>query len=216
MGSRLSWPSPTDRAHWLNCMGFPPAFWRTTSLEVISRPGFCATILRNVKHRLHGRFRLDHRRKISEASRQRESLREQGKLKKVISSILQKDTELYALNSLQVEQGLLTDAPTIHNLVTEHFTEWYRAPSNTADWPSLLQDRAAFQTLADSKSIPIHLTQRLWEAFTLPLQHTALQQDLRQALSAPPTLEEFKAAVTHHKGSTAPGASGLTYNMVKG
>ena len=32
----------------------------------------------------------------------------------------------------------------------------------------------------------------------------------------PPTLGEFKAAVSHHKGSTAPEATGLTYNMVKG
>ena len=32
----------------------------------------------------------------------------------------------------------------------------------------------------------------------------------------PPTLDEFKAAVSHHKGSTAPGATGLTHNMVKG
>ena len=108
--------------------GFPPAHWRTTTLDAIRRPGFCATILRKVKHRLHSRFRLDLRRQISEATRKWESLREQGKLKKVIASILQKDTELYALHSLQVEQGLLTDAPTIHNLVTEHFTEWYRAP----------------------------------------------------------------------------------------
>ena len=65
-------------------------------------------------------------------------------------------------------------------------------PSTPADWPSLLQDRAAFQNLADSKSILTHLSQHLWEAFTHALQHTALQQDLRQALSAPPTLEDFK------------------------
>ena len=159
---------------------------------------------------------MDLRRQISEATRHRESLREQGKLKRVIASILQKDTELYALHSLQVEQGLLTDAHTIHNLVTEHFFEWYRAPTQPTDWPSLLQDRAAFQALADSKAIPTHLSHHLWEAFTFPLHHSALQLDLRLALSAPPTLEEFKAAVTHHKGSTAPGATGLTYNMVKG
>ena len=31
-----------------------------------------------------------------------------------------------------------------------------------------------------------------------------------------PSLEEFRAAIHHHEGSTAPGATGLTYNIVKG
>ena len=75
---------------------------------------------------------------------------------------------------------------TIHNMVTEHFTEWYRAPGPPTDWPSLLTDRAAFHALADSKGISTHLTRSLWEAFTSPLQLSSLQQDLRQALSCPP------------------------------
>ena len=114
------------------------------------------------------------------------------------------------------EQGILTDAPSIHNLVTEHFTDWYRSLGPPADWPALLTDRRAFQARADAKHIPPHLTQDLWEAFTLPLQHTALHQDMVTALQSPPSLSEFQAAIKHHKGSTAPGATGLTYNMVKG
>ena len=212
----LSWPSLTACNHWMDCTGYPPSYWRTASLREISRPGFCANLIRKVKHWLHGRFREDLRRQISEATRARETLREQGKLKKVIASILQKDTELYALHSIQQDQGILTDAPTIHNLVTEHFTDWYRAPGPSADWPSLLTDREAFQSRADSKLIPPHLTQLLWEAFTFPLQHTALHQDMVTALQSPPSLPEFQAAIRHHKGSTAPGATGLTYNMVKG
>ena len=214
--SRLSWPSAADVAYWLGATGAPPAFWRTATLPTVSKPGFCASLIQKVKRRLHGRFRLELRRQISASTCAREALREQGKLKRVIASILQKDTDLYALHSLQVEQGILTDAPAIHNMVTEHFTEWYRAPGPPPDWPSLLTNRPAFQALADSKGIPGHLTHCLWEAFTAPLQLTALQQDLRQALLSPPTLGEFQAAIHHHKGSTAPGATGLTYNMVKG
>ena len=63
-----------------------------------------------------------------------------------------------------------------------------------------------------SKLVLLHL----WEAFTLPLQHTALHQDMVTALQSPPSLPEFQAAIRHHKGSTAPGATGLTYDMVKG
>ena len=108
--------------------------------------------------RLHVRFRPELRRQISAATCAREALREQGKLKRVIASILQKDTDLYALHSLQLEQGIPTDAPAIHNMVKEQFKEWYRAPGPSPDWPSLLTDRLAFQALADSKGIPTHLT----------------------------------------------------------
>ena len=214
--NHLVWPSPADSGYWLAFTGFSPSHWRLSTLDEIRRPGFCRNLIQKVKHRLHGRFRLDLRRQISAATCAREALREQGKLKKVIASILHKDTDLYALHSLQVEQGILTDAPSIHNLVTEHFTDWYHSHGPSPDWPALLSDRTAFQALADAKLIPTHLTATLWDALSQPLQHTALRQDLLQALHSPPSLAEFQAAIRHHKGSTAPGATGLTYNMVKG
>ena len=70
----LYWPSPADSDHWLTCTGFPPENWRTALFEEISLPGFCATLLHKVKHQLHGRFQLDLRRQISDATRQRETL----------------------------------------------------------------------------------------------------------------------------------------------
>ena len=76
-------------------------------------------------------------------------------------------------------------------------------------------DSKLIQAHADSKLIPPHLTQHRWDAFTFPLHNLDLQRDLHSALLIPPTLEELKAAILHHKGSTAPGATGLTYNMVK-
>ena len=43
-----------------------------------------------------------------------------------------------------------------------------------------------------------------------------VRADLQGALSAPPTLDEFTSAIDGHRGSTTPGATGLTYHMVKG
>ena len=94
---RMTWQSQSELDHWLNYSGFPPTQWRTTTLATIRRPGFCDDMIRKVKRKLHGRFRLDLRRQISSATQAREALREQGKLKKVIASILQRDTDLYAL-----------------------------------------------------------------------------------------------------------------------
>ena len=74
----LYWPSPADSDHWLTCTGFPPENWRTALFEEISLPGFCATLLHKVKQQFHGRFQLDLRRQISDATSQRETLLGQG------------------------------------------------------------------------------------------------------------------------------------------
>ena len=42
------------------------------------------------------------------------------------------------------------------------------------------------------------------------------RRDLSAELAAPPTLGEFNGTINGHRGSTTPGATGLTYNMVKG
>ena len=43
-----------------------------------------------------------------------------------------------------------------------------------------------------------------------------VRADLQGELAAPPTLDEFISAIFGHRGSTTPGATGLTYHMVKG
>ena len=99
---RLTWPSPAEAGNWLDCSGYSLSFWRCATLAEIRRPGFCADLIRKVQRRLHGRFRTDLRRQISEATRTRETLRKQGKLKRVIASILQKDTELLILGKTEI------------------------------------------------------------------------------------------------------------------
>ena len=43
-----------------------------------------------------------------------------------------------------------------------------------------------------------------------------VRADLKGELAAPPTLDEFIRAIEGHRRSTTPGATGLTYHMVKG
>ena len=112
----LTWPSPAEANVWLDRAGFPPSFWRCATLADISRPGFCLDLIRKVKRCLHGRLRTDLRRQISEATRAREAHDVLEFTLLTDASILQKDTELYALHSLQLDNGMLTDAPTIFTI----------------------------------------------------------------------------------------------------
>ena len=104
---------------------------------------------------------------------------------------------------------MLTDVPTIHNLVKAHFGEWHRAPAppprlaRTTYRPCSLPDTCRLQA-HPAASHPTPLGCLLLTRYdTLPISRP----------SAP--LLEFQAAIHHHKWSTAPVATGLTYNMVK-
>ena len=89
-------------------------------------------------------------------------------------------------------------------------------PEAAVDWPYLLASKDNFYTHTRAKSIPDHLADILWQAITEVPKATIVHQELEQVLSQPPTLEEFTATIRSIGKSTTPGATGLTYNMVKG
>ena len=52
-----------------------------------------------------------------------ETLRAQGRIRRVIKSTLQEDVDTFTLESLTVPgEGIITDHHEIHNIVTGHFT----------------------------------------------------------------------------------------------
>ena len=84
------------------------------------------------------------------------------------------------------------------------------------DWSALLASPDAFLTHTRTRGIPDALGQVLWRAITHVPQAALVRQDLDIALAQPPTLEDFSNAIRHLGPSTSPGATGLTYNMVRG
>ena len=214
----LTWPDPAAPHHFLDCTGMGPSGWRTATLREISHPLFCEELIRKLRRMLQGRQRSLLRREISAHTARLEALRAAGKIGKVIKSVLQEDTELYTLETLTVAgQDTLTDHRTIHNVVTAHFQQWYQGPPGPPpSWAALLRDRPRYLEHARSKHIPEDLAALLWRALTDVPNVGLVQADLEKELAHPPTLDEFTAAIHHHRGSTSPGATGLTYNMAKG
>ena len=214
----LRWADPADPHRFLDCTGMGPGGWRTASLREISHPLFCTELIRKLRRMLHGRQRLLLRREISAHSARLEALRAEGKIGKVIRSVLQEDSELYALETLSLPgQATLTDHRLIHNAVTEHFYQWYQGPPTPAPpWATLLTDFPLFQAFGRSKRVPDDLLELLWRALTDVPQISQVRDDLAVELALPPSLTEFQAAIQGHRGSTSPGATGLTYNMAKG
>ena len=125
---------------------------------------------------------------------------------------------MFTMDTLRVpDTGTLTDHRAIHNLATDHFRDWYHRPtSSTVDWSSLLAHRPSFLAHTNSKGIPPHLRETLWSAITEVPKAPDVHAELATALAQPPSLDEFTAAIQAHRVSTSPGATGLTYTMVRG
>ena len=216
--TRLRWASPEDPHRIMDCTGMGPSGWRTSTLAAIQHPHRCATLITKLKRMLHGRQRCLLRKQISLHTAHLETLRAQGRIGRVIKSTLQEDAEMFTLESLPVPgEGIITDHRNIHNLVSAHFTQWYKGPETLeVQWVALAQDRAAFIGHTTSRGIPHDLGCLLWRALTDIPGVDLVRRDLATELAAPPTLGEFNGIIASHRGSTTPGATGLTYNMVKG
>ena len=123
---------------------------------------------------------------------------------------------MYNLEYLRLtDGGTLTDGRELHNTLTEWFTTWYQGPVVTTDWMAVIQDRTAFHNLCQDKSIPPDMEDLFWPVLTDVPKVDQVRRDLEVALSTPPSLHDFCRSVRSHHGSTAPGPTGLTYNMLK-
>ena len=106
----LLWDDPADPHRFFDCTGIGPGGWRTASLREISHLLYCAEMIRKLRRMLHGLQRHILRREISAHTARLEALRAEGKIGKVIRSVLQEDCELYALETLSLPgQAILTD-----------------------------------------------------------------------------------------------------------
>ena len=191
--------------------GYPPSYWRTLDTLVLES-------IHLVKGQLHGRNRNYLRMLINAQVYRRETSRLKGKLGRVIRSILHEEVQFYPIETLRVApDSILTDGSQIHNAVTAHFEEWYRAPPSPdhveAWW--VQKDRQAFIEVGRQAAIPDPLLQILWTGLLHVPRRPAVVAELEMILSSPPSFADFQLAIANIRRSTSPGASGLTYGMIK-
>ena len=214
---RLRWKDGGDPHRIMDCTGMGPGGWRLATLHSVHHPHYCSTLITRVKRLLHGRQRRLLRIEISHHAARLEALRAQGRIGRVIKSTLQEEAELFTLESLCIPgEGILTDHRSIHNLVTDHFARWYRSPPGIDDSWTATPDHTSFLLHTARLAIPPDIGTLLWRALAGPPGVDAVRAELQGELAAPPTLDEFISTIEGHRGSTTPGATGLTYHMVKG
>ena len=163
------------------------------------------------------------RKRINRAVAIREASREAGKLGRVIKSVLGTQTERFIMTYIRTPEGdILTDELEIHELVTQHFNEWFAIPEFAQNsllhmsptWHTSVDSEEAFLEATSTSGVPEELRRKLYPS----LRHDAYPQanaEMRASFASPPTLEEFTHAIKNLPTNSASGPTGLTYNMMK-
>ena len=183
------------------------------------------------------------------ARKERAILCEEGRLRRTIDSLLEKDRSLktYKMESVRHNGEVVTDAHQVHNLLTSTFRTWFAAPGretqsappmqttanpsseplppplpppkshiptpeNYAHWGGTWEE---FCETYHTTNVPQPLLENLHSSLTRPLPTTPRFQEWQQSLLECPTLDDFNQAIQATPVDSAPGFSGLSYNMIR-
>jgi hypothetical protein len=170
----------------------------------------------------HGRVRQEQLARITHAIHAREGNRQEGRIKAVLQSMLgphAKRKTGYLLEQIKVGGDTIVDAGAVHGHVTDTFEDWMRTPESVnpdgigamdADPDSLMREPAEdFRRRYAKDNIPVDILDTVWLA-----TRTRVAEE-NASLAETPSLQEFQDAISHLKRDSAPGISGLSYNMIK-
>jgi hypothetical protein len=170
---------------------------------------------------LQGKRRTDARKDFGSLMTKMEESRQAGRIGLACRVLMgSKRIQGFSLDGLSAEGVTYTDPLTVHTKMTTHFAEWYTAP--TGPWAVPISSPGAHWT---DLQVP-------WEEFreTLALKHIpdVPLRAIHTAMNSPkaargscleasncPTEKEFTAAILASKKDSAPGMSGLSYNMLR-
>ena len=170
---------------------------------------------------LQGRRRSDSRLEFSHFMRQLELDRRSGQLRTGINVTLGKTSFAgFSLDAL-TDQGVTHTTPeVVHEKVTGSFTTWFKAGDSDstaslshpqAHWSQLDESWEDFQARYAERNFPTVPLRRVCDA----IQLRKVPRGSFTAAGLCPTLVEFLAAIKHSKKNSAPGVSGLSYNMLR-
>ena len=188
----------------------------------------CEAEIKHLSKLLHGRKRVDMRKAGAGYMSWVELQREIGKTGKVIKAVLgvhagRKHSDRVTPDSLTLPaEVVLGDPEQIHNAMTEHAQRHFSVPPecNTPfhlakDWEPYVQDIDLFLESFKDSNIPVHLLRIIHQSLQPKPNASLVHEELLRELECPPSLEEFKQGIKAAKTNSAPGPSGLSYNMAK-
>jgi hypothetical protein len=106
-------------------------------------------------------------------------------------------------------------------MVTDHFREWFAAPTTRTtrlhthdDWHSALTSLEIFQQTIAHTNTQSWASAIIYDAMTNNPDRDDTAAELDLLLATPPSYADFTYAIKHLHNGSAPGISGLSFNMV--
>jgi hypothetical protein len=180
----------------------------------------------------HAKQRKERRIRISEYCRKQEVAREQGKIRAVLQSQLERPYHQGFTHIRDKDGHLIVNTHDAHNAVTDHFEHhhfnrrntWYDQTGINDDTPhgALLREALLQGTWRTHEhDFLSSLPPEDREDASLFLDECRMkvspeaQAQLQTAMQAPITYEDFTQELFSHKDNTSGGPSGVTYSMLR-
>jgi hypothetical protein len=120
-----------------------------------------------------------------------------------------KSREGYTMETLRMNERTKSDPKEIHEILTRHFQGWFAMPEGDTERTWDVHDKCEdFIAQNGYLNIPDDILGTIWTSL-----RKKADEDL--TLIQTPTFEEFNDAINHMAKDSAPGISGLSYNMMK-
>jgi hypothetical protein len=127
------------------------------------------------------------------------------------------------MDSIMRDTGSVVGDPSeVHKTWTEHFTNYYKIPEEfknelhrADDWMPIITDRQRFMLIHSNSNIPQWCLDTAFDALQVKPGALQVRSTLSVSLEPPPTVEDLYKSIRHTKTNSAPGPSGLSYNMLK-
>ena len=206
---------------------------RASSIYFLSLPSApttqaCDEALRVLRLKLQGRARTDMRLAHKGYMSFIESNREKGRLKPIVKAILgshagRRHQDGLVMDTITQDDGeVIGDPARIHSIWTEHYKSVFKMPiqfdnelHTTEDWGPILADKTRFMNIYRESNIPQWCLDIIFEALQMKPQAAEVQGLLQISLAEPPSLADLYKSIRRAKTNSAPGPSGLSYNMLK-
>ena len=173
-----------------------------------------------LRNMLHGRKRTEWRRQQSERTAKLEDMRVAQQYKQLFRSIGIKEQTRLPLDTLATADTILTAPDEIHDALTSHFAEWYRAPLDIHPLAARLHDPTWTAALLDGTALPLPDLPPTFrqQAFLNACRYRTTPEQrahVHEITSAPLTWTEYQSEIQLLCFGKAPGPSGVTATMIK-
>ena len=198
------------------------------SLPTVPSSQACDEAIRALRIRLQGRARTDMRYAHKGYMAFIESHREKGRLKEILKAILGSHAGRRHQDGLDMSVvtntsgDVVGDPKTIHEVWTDHYNDFYKLPDQfdnelhrTLDWEPIVKDRTRFMKIHATSNIPQWCLDIIYESLQIKAGADVVHNSLAMILEPPPSVEDLYASIRRTKTNSAPGPSGLSYNMLK-